>query len=156
MDDLIARMQQLLSALPERIPSELRVGPGVLAALRRIADKPADRFGLHALSPLAGVRIVEDDSYLLGEWRMLDQHGDQMRAGNTRAYGHPFRSFMGAGLCITWLGDDLCGLPPGQHVDTDRCPRCGDRLYTEAETEQHNRDVHGFGPTLTTSWGAEP
>jgi hypothetical protein len=36
------------------------------------------------------------------------------------------------------------------------CPRCGERCYGAVEIEQHNRDVHNFGPVATTTWGAEP
>jgi hypothetical protein len=38
----------------------------------------------------------------------------------------------------------------------DRCPACGEPLYSPAETEAHNRQVHNVGPVATTSWGAEP
>lgn len=47
-------------------------------------------------------------------------------------------------------------IAPGRPAPVDRCPRCGEPVYSPAETEQHNRDVHNVGPVASTSWGAEP
>lgn len=62
----------------------------------------------------------------------------------------------GCGL-KTWDAPDL---EPGDYVctcdDVERCPRCGERLYSPAETETHNRTVHNFGPVGTVFAEAEP
>jgi len=50
----------------------------------------------------------------------------------------------------------VASLQRGEYETVERCPLCQEQLYSPAETEQHNRDVHNVGPVETTSWGAEP
>ena len=78
--DLIAEMRRLAESLPSRVASVLRVGPGV-AELLRLAAEPAR-------TPNGrpnGVRIVPDDTYRAGEWRLLDQWDEELRSGQIEA-----------------------------------------------------------------------
>lgn len=56
-------------------------------------------------------------------------------------------------LHIDELASGVTGPPP--QAGPDRCS-CGELLYSPAEAEAHNRQVHNVGPVATTSWGAEP
>lgn len=75
-DDVIAQLRRLDANLPERVPSTLHVGPYVLEILQQADAKPWHAPRLPALP------IVTDPDCRPGQWRILDQHGEQMAAGN--------------------------------------------------------------------------
>lgn len=89
LDDTLAAIRRITETLPERFPSVtlperfpsvLRTGPYVAAIMLRAAprgDVRHDVFGL----PL-GVQVVIDDTYQPGEWRLLDQRGQELHAGS--------------------------------------------------------------------------
>lgn len=78
--DMLAAMRDLAATLPTRVPTTLRVGPGVAELLRYAAEPARSPLGL----PL-GVRIVPDDSYRPGEWRLLDQLDTELHSGQVEA-----------------------------------------------------------------------
>lgn len=65
------------------VASLLRVGPGVAEYLKLAARPEANQFGFNTL--LGGVPIVPTDGYRTGEWRMFDQYGEEMGAGQIEA-----------------------------------------------------------------------
>ncbi|MCW2768518.1 MAG: hypothetical protein JWO11_4477 [Nocardioides sp.] len=56
--------------------------------------------------------------------------------------------------CVEGCDQRGCRTPPSD--DVEHCERCGERLYSPAETETHNRTVHNFGPVGTVWPEAEP
>lgn len=76
--DMMAAIRDLSETLPSRCPTTLRVGPGVLDVLRRSAQ-PAGVLGAGQLP--FGVRVVEDDTYPPGVWKIFDQWDDEISDG---------------------------------------------------------------------------
>lgn len=130
----------------------------VCRAARRVRDnarrarKRAGHTGSDNAQAVAAVRVLAQC-----EVRVVRLGGVDVEVGGLACSDvqHPFVPDGHLGTqcmaCFGWVSD--C-----RHTTrmAGRCPRCGDRLYSPAETEQHNRDVHNFGPVETTRWGAEP
>jgi len=76
--DMIAQMRALLESLPDRLPTVVRVGPGVTEELND--GKPVTRPLLEPPLPL-GMDIILDPDYPPGQWRIFDQHGEEMSDG---------------------------------------------------------------------------
>ena len=74
--DMLAALRDLAQTLPTRTPTTLRVGPGVTELLRLAASPSRTPLNL----PL-GVRIVPDDTYAAGEWRLFDQWDEELHSG---------------------------------------------------------------------------
>lgn len=75
---MLAEIRDMAATLPTRCPTTLRAGPGVLDELRRL-PRPADVPPGGQL-PM-GMRVVEDDGYPIGVWRIFDQWDDELSAG---------------------------------------------------------------------------
>lgn len=67
----------------EPVASQLRVGPGVADYLKLAAQPAEQQLGFG--NALGGVPIVPTDGYRTGEWRMFDQYGQEMGAGQIEA-----------------------------------------------------------------------
>lgn len=75
---LLAQMSALTAALPTRLATTLRAGPGVVDELKH-HTAPSPLPGMAPLLP--GVPVIEDTDYPIGVWRVFDQYGEEMHAG---------------------------------------------------------------------------
>jgi hypothetical protein len=77
LSTMLDEIRRIAESLPARRPATLRIGPHVLPILRHCPPPPS----LGASLPL-GVPVVLDDDLPPGAWQVLDQHGEEMQAGN--------------------------------------------------------------------------
>jgi hypothetical protein len=78
-DRMLAEIRDFAATLPTRCPTTLRVALGVHDELKRDA-KPAAGGWASGQLPL-GMTVVEDATYLPGQWRIFDQWDDEISAG---------------------------------------------------------------------------
>lgn len=76
--DMITRMRSLLESLPDRLPTVVRVSAGVTEELND--GKPVTHPLVEPPLPL-GMDIIVDPDYPPGQWRIFDQHGEEMSSG---------------------------------------------------------------------------
>ncbi|GIM89711.1 hypothetical protein [Paractinoplanes toevensis] len=81
-DDMLAQIRALTAALPTRRPTLMRIGPGVLDELKRLGTPVLSVDGLSF-----GVTILEQEDYPIGQWRIFDQHGEEISAGVLHVIG---------------------------------------------------------------------
>lgn len=77
-EGVLDRIRDLVADLPSRLPTVLRVGPGVITELN--GGKPVTRPLIEPPLPF-GVDIIEDAGYEPGQWRIFDQCGDEISSG---------------------------------------------------------------------------
>jgi hypothetical protein len=95
----LAYLASLLAEPTPRMATTLRVGPGVLEILRHISTPSTD-----PTTGLFGARVVPDETYSAGEWRVFDQHGDEIGSGQ-------FKPLAGMPAGTRVITSEL--LPPG-------------------------------------------
>lgn len=131
-EDILATIRDMLATLPTRVPSLLRVGPGVADLLQHVARR--DQSGNGAL--LFGVPVHLDNTYPTGGWRLFDQWGDELHSGQIEALRG-----MSADVRIMASNFGVFAFSPSA-AD----PLTAEEAYdadTEREYHQHNREQEG-------------
>lgn len=78
---MLDHIRRISDSLPDRIPTALHVGPHVLNVLKQ-ATAPERGTPAYGLPAPFGTPIIADASMSAGSWRIVDQYGQELHAGN--------------------------------------------------------------------------